>query len=288
MIVETAPAKVNLYLHVGPLRRDGLHDLASLFVFTEDGDSIAVKPAPALSLQIAGPFAHALSDLEPERNLVWRAAALLRDACGVKEGAAIALEKNLPVAAGIGGGSADAAAALRALVKLWRLDISKDALSAPAFRLGADVPACLERAPVNVAGAGEKIERGPRLPALWVCLVNPRVETPTGPIFKAFDQAHPEPSPPALAHLAPSDGVALRAMMERTRNDLEPFAVWRAPVIGDVLAMLTRAPGAVAARMSGSGATCFGLFASSAAAERAARRAEAKGWWAMASRLHVR
>ena len=288
MIVETAPAKVNLYLHVGPVRRDGLHDLASLFVFTEDGDAIAAAPAPALSLQATGPFAPARSGLAPEDNLVWRAAALLRQACGVTQGAAITLKKNLPVAAGIGGGSADAAAALRALVKLWRLDISRDALSALAFRLGADVPACLERAPVNVSGAGETIERGPRLPSLWVCLVNPGVETPTGPIFRAFDRAHPKPAAPELAHLAPADSVALRAMMERTRNDLAPFAMRHAPVIGRVVAMLARAPGVIAARMSGSGATCFGLFASAAAAGRTARRARAKGWWAMASRVHVR
>lgn len=288
MIAEIAPAKINLYLHVGPLRRDRLHALASLFVFAKDGDVIRVEPAKTLSLRVEGPFANALKDLPPEKNLVFRAAQRLALAAGGAEGAAIVLEKNLPVAAGVGGGSADAAAALRALMKLWRAGIGDAALARLAFSLGADVPACLARAPVNVSGAGEILSRGPSLPPLWVCLVNPRVAMPTGPVFRAFDRATPEPPNPVCDPFRASTYAMLRAAMARTRNDLEPFAVARAPVVREAIETLAAAPGAIAARMSGSGATSFALFSSREAAARAAAGARSRGWWAMASALHVR
>lgn len=288
MIALTAPAKINLYLHVGPVRRDGLHELASLFVFAEDGDVIRIDDANALSLQVTGPFAGGLATLAPEKNLVYRAAQLLARHCGVTQGAAITLEKHLPIASGVGGGSADAAAALRALVSHWRIDIGDGALSALAFSLGADVPACLARAPVTVTGAGETLTRGPALPPLWICLVNPRVEMPTGPIFRAFDAAHPSPPAPTVATFRAPNYQSLQRAFANTRNDLEPFAIEKAPVIGEVIETLAAAPGAIGARMSGSGATCFALFASKAAAERAARTARPRGWWAMASRLFVR
>ena len=288
MITETAPAKINLYLHVGPVRDDGLHELASLFVFAEDGDRVTAAPSGDLSLEVTGPFAPALADLPPEDNLVLRAAATLREACGVTSGAALTLEKNLPVAAGIGGGSADAAAALRALVRLWDADIGEDALVRLAFSLGADIPACLAGAPVNVTGAGETMAAGPALPPLWVCLVNPGVETPTGPIFRAFDAAHPAPAAPALAMLTPPSGYdALQAMLTASRNDLQPFAVEGAPAIAEVLEVLEKAPGALIARMSGSGATCFAVFDSETGARRAEDEARGRGWWAMASRLRT-
>ena len=288
MIVETAPAKVNLYLHIGPLRRDRLHDIASLFVFAEDGDVIRAKAAPELSLDVAGPYADALKGLAPEKNLVWRAAERLAALAGVKTGAAITLEKNLPIAAGVGGGSADAAAALRALRRLWNADVSDAALSALAFSLGADVPACLARAPVNVSGAGEKLAPGPALPPLWICLVNPRVEMPTGPVFRAFDAGTLQPQQPELVTARIASYDALTAALRAARNDLEPFAVARAPVVKTVIDTLADAPGALIARMSGSGATCFALFASAPAASRAAALARSCGWWALASRLHVR
>lgn len=287
MITEIAPAKINLYLHVGPARADGLHDLASLFVFAGNGDRIFVEDADALSLRIEGPFASALEGLPPQDNLIWRAAQLLRQECGVSKGAAITLEKNLPIASGIGGGSADAAAALRALVKLWDVSISDDALGLLSFHLGADVPACLRRAPVNVAGAGEKLLPGPVLPPLWICLVNPGVDMPTGPVFRAFDAANP--SPPAPKTVAPG-GVnydAVKQLMSGTRNDLEPAARALAPEIDAVLDYLNARPGALGARMSGSGATCFALFASSEAARRAQYDAESRGWWALASALSI-
>lgn len=280
MIRETAPAKINIYLHVGSVRDDGLHDLASLFVFTETGDEIIAAPAEGLSLEVIGPFAPELNELAPQSNLVFKAAAALQSVYGVKDGAALTLVKNLPIASGIGGGSADAAAALRALVALWRVDISDEALAALAFGLGADVPACLTRAPVNVTGAGELVTPGPALPPLWACLVNPGVDMPTGPIFKAFDSAHPAPPAPALV-----DGGEISALMARSRNDLEPMAIAIAPEISAVLEMLAAAPGNMGARMSGSGATCFGLFATAAVAGAAQEAASKRGWWAMASKL---
>lgn len=288
MISLDAPAKINLYLHVGPVRADGFHDLASLFVFAGKGDVIHATPADRLTLDVAGPFADSLAGLVPEKNLVFRAAKSLAAHCNVKSGAAITLEKNLPIASGVGGGSADAAAALLALIKLWNVDISQNALSSLAFALGADVPACLERAPVNVSGAGEVLRPGPALPPLWICLANPRVEMPTGPIFRAFDATYARPEPPRPATMVGVNYASLQKMFLASRNDLEPFAVERAPVIGEVVAFLAACPGALAARMSGSGATCFALFASEAAANRAAARASACGWWSMASPLHVR
>ncbi len=285
MISETAPAKINLFLHVGPARADGLHAISSLFVFAEAGDKLSAAPAQDLSLSVTGPFAGTLSELPTEDNLVFKAAALLRAEFDIADGAALQLEKNLPVAAGVGGGSADAAAALRALIRLWDIEISQDALGALAFRLGADVPACLRRAPVAVAGAGEVLSLGPALPTLWACLANPGAQMPTGPVFGDFDAAHPSPPPPQTPVLRAPTYVALEAFMNASRNDLEPFAVARAPKIATVIKFLQDRPGALAARMSGSGATSFALFASEAAAQRCAAAAAARGWWAMASRI---
>ncbi|MEM9170401.1 MAG: 4-(cytidine 5'-diphospho)-2-C-methyl-D-erythritol kinase [Pseudomonadota bacterium] len=286
-VAETAPAKINLYLHVGPLRSDGLHDLDSLVAFADVGDVVIAAPAAGLSLTVDGPFAPALAPYPVEDNLVFAAARRLAEAGGVRTGAALRLVKNLPVAAGIGGGSADAAAALRALMRLWRLDVAPRQLRDIAFSLGADVPACLDRVPVFMRGAGERLERGPRLPPLWVCLVNPGCETPTGPVFRAFDAATPAPPTPAGP-----EGADLRAgygavvdFMAHCRNDLQHFAICRQTVIEDAIGVLAMSPGCIAARMSGSGATAFGLFTSGAAAERAAHRAHGRGWWAASGRI---
>ncbi|MBL4619137.1 MAG: 4-(cytidine 5'-diphospho)-2-C-methyl-D-erythritol kinase [Alphaproteobacteria bacterium] len=288
MITEIAPAKINLYLHVGGLRDDGLHDLASLFVFTCNGDNISVTPSDVLSLSVGGAFAGGLNDLPPEKNLIWQAAALLQKEFSIARGAEILLEKNLPIAAGIGGGSADAAAAIRALIKLWNVEITDAALSRLAFKLGADVPACLKGAPVNVTGAGEETSPGPTLPPLWACIVNPHVDMPTGPVFRAFDAATPSPSPPLLEALCGDDYDAVAALMRDTRNDLEPMARVIAPEIGATLAFLGQQSGAIAARMSGSGATCFALFSTLDAAKRTQNYARNKGWWALASPLSIR
>lgn len=286
MISESAPAKINLYLHVGPVRADGLHALRSLFVFGEDGDIVTAQSASDISLEIIGPFASALADEDPSTNLVWRAAEVLRDYAGVTTGAALTLDKRLPVAAGIGGGSADAAAAFRALCALWEVEISESALEALAFDLGADIPACLSAAPLNVSGGGEILEPGPSLPPLWACLANARVAVPTGPIFNAFDAenpAPPSPTSPAATRLDTYDAVV--RLMAETRNDLQPHAVAREARIEDTLKVLAAADGALAARMSGSGATCFALFSTEDAATSCVASCEAHGFWAMATQI---
>lgn len=283
MITEIAPAKINLYLHVGPARRDRLHDLDSVFVFADEGDRLAVYEDRSLSLEIVGPFAGALSREPVERNLVYRAAELLKRASGVATGARIVLDKRLPIASGVGGGSADAAAALRALVKLWRVSIDRKSLARLAFSLGADVPACLERRPVHVSGAGEKIGAGPSLPPVWVCLVNPNVPMPTGSVFRAFDRLNPSPPQPVAPRLGGPSYAEVTRLFENSRNDLEPIAIRRHNVIQTALGSLARRPGALGARMSGSGATVFGLFTSAEAATRAARAAAGRGWWSMSA-----
>lgn len=283
MIAETASAKINLYLHVGAVRSDGLHEIASLFVFADDGDTIEVSEARDLTLKIDGPFAAPLQKEPPEKNLVYRAAESLRASAGVSTGAAIRLDKRLPIASGVGGGSADAAAALRALMKLWKVEMDRGRLLDLAFSLGADVPACLEGAPVEVGGAGEVITPGPLLPPLWACLVNPLVEMPTGPVFREFDAMFPAPlSPQFFRPGAPGEG-GVRDLLVATRNDLEPIAIRRQPVIQTVKDRLTKEAGCLGARMSGSGATVFGLFTSAKAAQHAARQMAGGGWWSMSA-----
>ena len=282
-VSETAPAKINLYLHVGPVRVDGFHELASLFVFTDYGDEVIVEEDDALSLEIVGPFAQLLAGASLTENLVYRAAQALQDYAGVNTGARMRLVKNLPVAAGVGGGSADAAAALRALEKLWALTIPAEDMRALAFKLGADVPACLERKPVLVDGAGEILSPGPDLPTTTVLLVNPRIDMPTGPVFKRFDadnasQRHP-------AHPDGVDGSVsdLAGLMTASRNDLEPAAMALAPKISDLVTSMQSDPGAIAARMSGSGATCFAFFDDAGLARDAAQKYEKMNYWTMVS-----
>jgi 4-diphosphocytidyl-2-C-methyl-D-erythritol kinase len=285
MITEFAPAKINLYLHVGPLRRDRLHDLESLFVFADAGDILTAERGDGLSLRLTGPFAGALSSEKLENNLVMRAARLLKKSAGISAGARLVLDKRLPIASGVGGGSADAAAALRALVRLWRLDISAADLRRLAFLLGADVPACLARVPVRVSGAGEILSKGPVLPPLWVCLANPKVPMPTGAVFRAFDADHPNPARPARVIPAGRGYRAVTGLMENSRNDLEPIAIRRQSVIQNVIRRLSSRPGALAVRMSGSGATVFGLFSSAAAAKRAGQDMAGRGWWSMSAAI---
>ena len=286
MIEEVASAKVNLYLHVGGTRQDGLHELKSLFVFTEDGDRIQAELDERVSLKIVGQFADVLTAEPVESNLVFKAALALQSAFNVKSGARLTLDKRLPVAAGIGGGSADAAAALLALVKLWDIQADVAQLEEIAFNLGADVPACLHRRPIVVGGAGEKITPFEGLPLLWVCLVNPGVATPTGPIFASFDAKNPSPNEPIVPETTPQAGIQhIVSLLEKSHNDLEPIAVEMRPVIGNVLDLLATVPGGMVARMSGSGATCFALFQSEQDARGCAELARAEGWWAMASRL---
>ena len=277
-LVEAARAKVNLHLHVTGRRADGYHLLDSLVVFAEAADAVTVAPAPgdsgALSLSLGGPEAGAL--VAEADNLVLRAARLLAEEAGRPlPGAALALEKRLPVASGIGGGSADAAAALRALDRFWGLGLGAAQLEALALRLGADVPVCLASRPARMAGVGEVLTAAPGLPAFGMVLANPRVSLPTPRIFAARTG---EFSSPASLPAGWADVAAMAATLQGLRNDLEPPAMALCPPIAEVLAALRALPGALLARMSGSGATCFAVFADAAGAERAAEALPAV-WW---------
>ncbi len=271
---EPAWAKVNLYLHVVGRRADGYHLLDSLAVFPAVGDVLAAAPDAGLSLSLTGPFGASLVD--ESDNLVLRAARALAHAAGVTPGARLVLDKRLPIASGIGGGSADAAAALRLLARLWGVSLPPEALAGLAADLGADVPVCMAQVPARMGGVGEVLTPAPRLPACGMLLVNPGVAVATPAVFRARSGGF-TPAPDLPARL--DDVAALVAFLSTTRNDLEPPAVGLAPVIGDVLAALRARPGCRLARMSGSGATCFGLFDTPGDAADAAGSFPDTGWW---------
>jgi 4-diphosphocytidyl-2-C-methyl-D-erythritol kinase len=278
-----APAKVNLYLHLIGRRPDGYHLLDSLVAFADIGDHITAEPATTLSLEISGPEAAGLITLRQE-NLVLRAAHLLNDHIGIARGAALHLEKNLPIAAGIGGGSSDAAAALRVLAALWQLSIGEEALRLLGARLGADIPACLYRRTAWVEGIGERIDSAPDLPDAGILLANPRKEVPTADVFAA--RKGPFGAAGRFTPM-PEDAIELAAALMPRRNDLTGAAIELVPKIAAVLARLDRLPGALIARMSGSGATCFALFCDRRAAEeaRVVLAAAEPDWWCAAGGL---
>jgi 4-diphosphocytidyl-2-C-methyl-D-erythritol kinase len=278
-----AAAKLNLYLHVLGQRGDGYHLLDSLVAFAAVGDEIIAEAAPALSLSVGGPQAPALAG-DAAANLVWRAAELLASETGRAPAAALTLIKNLPVASGIGGGSSDAAATLRALDALWRLGLDEARLGAIGARLGADVPVCLAARASWLGGIGEAIEPAPDLPEVTALLVNPGLPLATPAVFKARRGAF---SPPARFQAMPRSAAELAALLAERRNDLTGAAVALMPEIAAVLTRLERLEGALLSRMSGSGATCFALFADAAEAEAAAARlgAEEPRWWVAAGRL---
>ncbi len=270
MLSERAPAKINLHLHVVGRRSDGYHLLDSLVVFADAADVLTVEPADGLSLAVTGPFAAGL-DGEAD-NLVLRAARALASSAGVDAAGRLVLEKNLPVASGIGGGSADAAAALRLLARFWGIDSRLETLAAG---LGADVPVCVMSRPALMSGIGEVLSPAPPLPAAGMVLVNPGVAVSTPSVFRAREGGFS-----AVADWPAGgwpDAESLAASLRETANDLEAPALRLAPVIGAALAALRAAPGCLLARMSGSGATCFGLFADAAVARAAA--IERPGWW---------
>jgi 4-diphosphocytidyl-2-C-methyl-D-erythritol kinase len=284
-----APAKLNLYLHVTGRRADGYHILDSLIAFAGLADAVTAAPAPPgeIKLEIDGPFADAIT-ARAEDNLVLRAARTLAAATGTKAGARLRLTKNIPVAAGLGGGSADAAAALRALARLWRVDAAPR-LDEIALALGADVPVCLASQPSFVTGIGEVVTPAPALPDAGLLLVNPGVAMETAAVFAAFDRMERQTTGGSSFPDGPFAGsfdsvAALAAVLAPARNDLTAAAQGLVPAIGEVLAALAAADGCRLARMTGSGATCFGLFDDPGAAE-AARRIVARGhpeWWAWA------
>lgn len=259
-------------------RADGYHDIETIFVFADDGDRLEMLPGPA-RLVLAGPFADRLEREDPDGNLVMRAARGFATMTGRGEPPAIRLDKRLPVAAGIGGGSADAAAVLRLLARHYEVDLRDPLLVTLARSLGADVPACLASAPARGDGRGDSlaaIDIG-ALAGRPLLLVNPGVALATPPVFAAWD---------GVDRGALAGGDPLAAALAG-RNDLEPPARALCPVIGDAVGMLAAQPGAALARMSGSGATCFALFDSVEARDAADRHVAAArpGWWRLAARL---
>lgn len=273
MTVEFAPAKVNLALHVTGRRGDGYHLLDSLVVFAGVGDDLRLEAAAQTQLVVDGP--RAIGVPVDSSNLALRAVALL-DGPPV----AIRLTKRLPAAAGIGGGSADAAAVLRAL--LARGYRPRGDLAALALSLGADVPVCLAGRPARMSGIGETLATLPPLPRAWLVLVNPGVPVPTGACFAALAGrfGDPLPAPPAGGW---PDARALADWLGARRNDLEAPARRLAPEVGTALSALSAIPDCLLARMSGSGATCFGLFADAPSAHSAAAALTRPGWWAAAA-----
>ena len=280
MMRVRAPAKLNLFLHVGERRSDGFHALESLVVFVEETDILVIERADELSLTVVGPFADALKEV-PD-NLVLRAARAL----DATRGAAITLEKNLPIAAGIGGGSADAGAALRGLNAFWRLERDPGELSEIASAIGSDVPACVLSQPAWIAGRGEIVRGVGTISPFELVLVNPTIRLATASVFAGLNVRTG-----IGAMSPPGDEIAsvwdLVAYLADSGNDLEGPACAIAPSIDEVLEALAHEPGCVLAQMSGSGATCFGIFQEGPWARGAAERIvhDHPDWWVRGTRI---
>jgi 4-diphosphocytidyl-2-C-methyl-D-erythritol kinase len=287
---EAATAKLNLYLHVTGRRGDGYHELDSLVAFADVADGVTVRPdRDGPRLELSGPFAATLAEEPPSSNLVLKAVEALAARFGREPAVTVALDKHLPVASGIGGGSADAAACLRALARLWEVPADHPALFEIAAALGADVPVCLAGRNCYFGGIGDRLEDAPRLPEVHAVLANPGVPVPTPAVFKALRAGASADRFSAPDRLAgpPRDAADLAALLRRRRNDLTPPALAVAPVIADTLAALEDTSGCLLSRLSGSGATCFALYATSAEAEAAARQIGSRepGWWVRPARL---
>ena len=269
-----ARAKINLYLHVTGRRSDGYHLIDSLVCFADLGDELVLEAAPELSLGLDGPFGAALVGSD---NLVLAAARLMDPA----RGAAMRLVKQLPVASGIGGGSSDAAAALTGLSRLWQCPMPE---AERLLALGADLPVCLAPGPSFVGGIGEQLEHAPRLPRFYMLLANPRRPLPTAEVFRRFARPF---SRPARWRDSPASAAELAGLLRERGNDLTEPAMSLLPEIGDLLNAISSSPGCLIARMSGSGASCFGLYA---AADEAAKAAAAiqvtqPHWWVRATAI---
>lgn len=285
--VAFAPAKINLFLHVGAPSADGYHPLCSLMVFADIGDRLVIHEADALSVQVHGPFAAELAG--EGDNLVLRAArALLAKARGPQPPLCLSLEKILPVAAGLGGGSSDAGAALRLVRSALEIAVDNDGLEAIAASLGADGAACFRGRPVLAEGRGERLTPSPELPAIEAVLVNPGVGVSTPAVYRALDSGgafgdvEPPPMPQAFESVE-----ELAGWLGLMRNDLQAPAIGLAPQIGDVIETLAGEPETLIARMSGSGATCFAICASDIEANALADRVAGMrpDWWVRRCRL---
>ena len=278
VITVSAPAKINLYLHVTGRRADGYHELDSLIVFTALHDVITVAPHDSLTFQKSGPFGDYLTD-DPNNNLVLRAAQMLANLAGIPAEARISLYKTLPIAAGLGGGSADAAAALRALCQLWLIDPSEEEMAALALSLGADVPVCLKGRAAHVSGIGDLLNPLQFCPPpMAMVLINPNIPLSTKSVYGTLRGPYSSPQP---LNILPKNIYEIAYALAQRTNDLATPARVLCPIIDEVLAALTASEGCQLARLSGSGPSCFGLFTDTNNAETAASRISAlKGdWW---------
>lgn len=262
---ELAPAKLNLFLHITGRREDGYHLLESLVAFCDVADRLTAEPSCELSMEITGPFSSALK--QEQDNLILRAARELQKAAGVPKGVRLTLEKHIPVGAGLGGGSADAAASLRLLPKFWGVEIEREQLESIALGLGADVPACLDSRPSLMQGIGERLTPVSLPAPLPLLLVNPRIPVSTAEIFHAI-AGKPFTSPLTIPRYWESS-EALLSWLADTGNDLQEAAIKKVPVISQALSLLKQQQGSKLARMSGSGATCFAVFHDETAAQKA-------------------
>lgn len=282
MRVEFAPAKVNLALHVTGRRPDGYHLLNTLAVFTRFGDRITIEAAERDGLSVSGRYASAVPT--DESNLILKARDALRGHSGLHNAppVSITLEKNLPVASGVGGGSSDCAAVLRGLASFWGLDPGDADLAGIGGPLGADLPMCLAAKPLVARGTGDELAFVPEFPSLGLVLVNPGIPVATAAVFSALERRDNEKLPPLPSHL---DFHTIRNWLEITRNDLEDAAQTIEPSIRVAKAALMKADAGFA-RMSGSGATCFGLFETGNVAKRAAAsiRSRHPDWFVAATR----
>lgn len=249
-----APAKINLFLHITGRREDGYHLLDSLFAFTHWGDEITVQEAQSLSLTIDGPYAQSLSSDSVEKNLVLRATQLLQKKYYVTENVAIHLTKNIPVGAGLGGGSSDAAAILKTLNHFWKLNIDEKTLGDIGLSLGADVPACLHGKTALISGIGEKIFPVNVALPMFIVLINPNELLSTQKVFQQYQQLRTNYTPCMILSIKTVEDL------KNTRNDLTIAAIRLLPCIGNILKTVSAQFGCISAAMSGSGPTCFGLF----------------------------
>ncbi len=282
MIEEKACAKINLDLFVTGKRVDGYHLLDSLVVFSEFGDKISVTSAPELSLDVTGPYAEAVPT--DRSNLVLQAAIALQKALNLSDGAIITLEKNIPAAAGVGGGSTDAAATLRALMVLWGVSMAQKDLMALCLSLGADIPVCMVSESSIMSGVGEGLYPVPNMPHFGILLVNPGVSLSTPVVFKMRDEKFSEkPLRDFLDH--PMNQEDFLTYSRTQQNDLYDAACKIAPIVRDVVGEIGKLEGCLLSRMSGSGATCFGLFKTAQEAEEAEKALKLRdlGWWVKSS-----
>ncbi|XAO70824.1 MAG: 4-(cytidine 5'-diphospho)-2-C-methyl-D-erythritol kinase [Acetobacteraceae bacterium] len=284
---EKAHAKINLYLHITGRRDNGYHLLDSLAIFAASGDELTASTAFShdaqpndVTLEIDGPFADGLTDCDD--NLILRAARSLKRvrASELESGLHLTLTKNLPVASGIGGGAADAAAALRIMAAHW--DVDEALIPALAQELGADVPVCLAQRPARMRGIGEDLSAAPAMPPFHLLLVNPGIAVSTPAIFTSWRVNHERFRQEVDLPAAWPDLDALISFLNQTTNDLQDPARSNYLIIDQVLTLIVSSPGCRMARMSGSGATCFGIFAAAEEAEQASHQCRAKGWWAEA------